>query len=380
MEKYDLKARVANEELELYHTIISNHTDIVKIIDKLPVWVLILNNTRQTVYYNDKVFSDLNLSSPKQIIGLRPGELFKCIYSDLDVNGCGNSEFCKYCGALNAILKSFDGDKQKEECHLLIESNGIKEALDLEVTATPINIENKPLTLFVIQDISAANRKTYLERTFLHDIGNTVSAIITSTELIKEETDMEEKEELINMLIPSAYQLLDEIQAQSEIRKAENHDWDPNISTKSSYQLIQECINIAKNYIIDEDIALSFADKCKNFEVTTEVTLLKRVIINMLKNAIEASDGNEVIQVCCQQIDELSSIFSVKNNKFIPEHVMKQLFQRSFSTKGKGRGIGTYSMKILAENYLKGQINVQSDEEKGTIFSVIIPTVLKKKA
>lgn len=38
----------------------------------------------------------------------------------------------------------------------------------------------------------------------------------------------------------------------------------------------------------------------------------------------------------------------------MPRTSQLQIFQRSFSTKGKGRGLGTYSIKLLTERYLKG--------------------------
>mgnify|MGYP006293419399 CR=1 len=36
------------------------------------------------------------------------------------------------------------------------------------------------------------------------------------------------------------------------------------------------------------------------------------------------------------------------------------LFKRSFSTKGVGRGIGTYSMKLFGEKYLKGKVDFKN--------------------
>ena len=50
-----------------------------------------------------------------------------------------------------------------------------------------------------------------------------------------------------------------------------------------------------------------------------------------------------------------------------------QIFKRSFSTKGKGRGLGTYSVRLLAENYLKGKAGFISNEKEGTIFFVDLP-------
>jgi sensor histidine kinase regulating citrate/malate metabolism len=47
-----------------------------------------------------------------------------------------------------------------------------------------------------------------------------------------------------------------------------------------------------------------------------------------------------------------------------------QLFQRSFSTKGTGRGLGTYSIRLLTENYLEGKVSFVSNEAEGTVFSI----------
>jgi signal transduction histidine kinase len=44
------------------------------------------------------------------------------------------------------------------------------------------------------------------------------------------------------------------------------------------------------------------------------------------------------------------------------------VFQRSFSTKGTGRGLGTYSIKLLTERYLGGRVWFESAEGHGTTF------------
>jgi sensor histidine kinase regulating citrate/malate metabolism len=51
-----------------------------------------------------------------------------------------------------------------------------------------------------------------------------------------------------------------------------------------------------------------------------------------------------------------------------------QLFQRSFSTKGQSRGIGSYSIKLLTENYLKGKVSFISNENDRTVFSIELNT------
>jgi hypothetical protein len=58
----------------------------------------------------------------------------------------------------------------------------------------------------------------------------------------------------------------------------------------------------------------------------------------------------------------------------MPREVQLQIFQRSFSTKAdRGRGIGTYSVKLFVERYLKGTVGFVSAEPGGTTFSVTLP-------
>jgi C4-dicarboxylate-specific signal transduction histidine kinase len=104
----------------------------------------------------------------------------------------------------------------------------------------------------------------------------------------------------------------------------------------------------------------------------TDSTILKRVVINMLKNALEASNGEETICAGCHHRGDRAVVW-VRNRGVIPEAVQFQLFQRFFSTKGKGRGIGTYSMKLLTERYLGGEVAFSSDTQKGTEFRALLP-------
>ena len=66
--------------------------------------------------------------------------------------------------------------------------------------------------------------------------------------------------------------------------------------------------------------------------------------------------------------------FTVRNEGVIPPMVQEHIFQRSFSTKAQyGRGLGTYSMKLLGERYLGGKVSFVSNAECGTVFSLELP-------
>ena len=65
--------------------------------------------------------------------------------------------------------------------------------------------------------------------------------------------------------------------------------------------------------------------------------------------------------------------FSVHNPSVMPRTVQLQIFERSFSTKGTGRGLGTYSMKLLSERYLGGRVWFSSSKGEGTTFYAEYP-------
>ena len=96
------------------------------------------------------------------------------------------------------------------------------------------------------------------------------------------------------------------------------------------------------------------------------------MLSNLIKNAIEASEKGGIITLAIEEFDT-TIVFSVNNSTYIPKEIQLQIFQRSFSTKGTGRGVGTYSVKLLTENYLKGEAAFLSTPEYGTTFYISIP-------
>ena len=105
---------------------------------------------------------------------------------------------------------------------------------------------------------------------------------------------------------------------------------------------------------------------------TNDKVLLGRVLGNLLKNGLEASvPGQTVTTGCRTTADEIE--FWVHNPACMPRNVQLQIFQRSFSTKGAGRGLGTYSIKLLTEKYLQGAASFVSLPDEGTTFFVRYP-------
>ncbi|MBI5326518.1 MAG: HAMP domain-containing histidine kinase, partial [Ignavibacteriae bacterium] len=160
--------------------------------------------------------------------------------------------------------------------------------------------------------------------------------------------------------------------SQRQLLEAESLTLTLDISAINSINLIQGVIDLVRYYDFSRNVTIELSSNSQEFELLTDSTLLRRVLTNLLKNACEAEypDGN--VNIGCIKQD-YNAYFWVNNKSVMPKDVQLQLFQRSFSTKGKGRGVGTYSVKLLTEKYLRGSVDFYSNEEKGTLFNLYIP-------
>ena len=79
------------------------------------------------------------------------------------------------------------------------------------------------------------------------------------------------------------------------------------------------------------------------------------------------------MSLTCEFDYDIATI-TVHNDGQMSERTQQQIFQRSFTTKdGEGRGVGTYSVKLLTEQFLLGNVQFVSNERVGTLFMLMIP-------
>jgi len=370
--KFAPAERASKEEIKRQNQIVSNFPLIGKLMDTVPDIFIILNRERQAICYNQALIDFLNHEGDRDaLLGLRPGEMFHCIHAFESDGGCGTTEFCRECGAANAILTSQKGQKDIQECHITQKQNGKIEALDLRVFASPFQFDEEELTIFSATDTTHEKRRRALERIFFHDILNTAIGLRGFAEFLQEGID-EESEEFIPMIYNLSQRIIEEINAQKELTAAENNELSVTVTPFNSKELLQELTHSYENQEVAKDRYISIDIDAADFTLTSDPTLLRRVIGNMLKNALEASQPGETITLGCENIGNAIE-FWVHNPNFMPRDVQLQMFQRSFSTKGAGRGLGTYSIKLLTERYLKGNIVFITSEKEGTTFKAWYP-------
>lgn len=251
---------------------------------------------------------------------------------------------------------------------MTVRSCGLEKSLDLRVWSVPFETEDGHFVVFTIDDIGNEKRRETLERTFFHDILNEAAVLIGYLDNIVDgymPMDKQTTDEMRRF----ARSVVNTIQSQRDLLAAEEESLQVAVSQFSVKDFLTELV---EGYSVSKEggsrkIVLEVDNPI--IVIHTDRVILGRVIGNLIKNALEASAAGGRVTVR-HTMDDGKHLFSVCNQTVMSEDVRLQVFQRSFSTKGKGRGIGTYSAKYFTEHYLKGRISFRSQEGEGTTFFV----------
>ena len=335
----------------------------------IPNIVLVLNQKRQIVFANERLLEHLQLQDVREALGQRPGELLDCIHASETEGGCGTTRFCRHCGAVRAILQAQQGHMDIQECRIL-QSDG--KALDLRVWATPLTFNGENFVIFAVMNIEDEKRRAMLERTFFHDILNTAGIIRGAVELLPTTEEPETTQQLQGMLLSATRRLIGEIEMQNELVAAEQGELQLAYENIEARTFLHELARIYTKHKVAIKRHIEVTPVAEEIVFQSDSRMLARVLGNLIKNALEASRPGETVTLHCGRVGDAVR-FLVHNPSVMRPEVQEQIFQRSFSTKGEGRGIGTYSIKLLTEQYLHGKVAFKSKAGEGTTFIVTYP-------
>lgn len=210
-----------------------------------------------------------------------------------------------------------------------------------------------------------------------HDIQSPLSNIKGYTNLLgKDELPSEDKEKYITVING-------EIERLSTLTKQllllSSLDQNEDIMKKKSFNIAEQLKELVRQYqwaVGEKGIMLSYS--LPDFEIVGDPLLLNTVWDNLLTNAIKYNKENGSIDIAIAKKD--SSIIVTFQDKGIglSENEIDRIFDRFYrvdtsrthSVEGSGLGLSIVSSIIKLHN---GKIDVISEENKGTIFSVTLP-------
>jgi hypothetical protein len=167
--------------------------------------------------------------------------------------------------------------------------------------------------------------------------------------------------------------LLEEIQAQRDLMLAERDELATRVDEVAVNEILDAVCRQYRWSPLAEGRELLAARLAPDKTFRVDRTQLIRSLANLVRNALEAVQDGQKVTLSAQTMAE-GVLFQVANPGVIPLSLQLQIFQRSFSTKAaRGRGIGTYSVKLIVEHYLMGRVSFVSTRDEGTVFSIWVP-------
>ena len=298
------------------------------------------------------------------VLGHSLCEVLDCRHAQTDTM-CGDCDACGHCGWFLAANLARRGESSNGEWRVLTKSGS---AFDFTLRTSPANMLG--FGLCSLTDAYASKRLRVLERSVFHDVANLSVGIKGLLEMV-DISDAAQTAEYLLLTHSAAAKMTDEILRLRTLREAESGALSPYFGTVSAGELLRAVIAC-----YHEEVSARKLDVC--FETAGEAVfetdreLAHLILCCVVLNAIEASKRGDPLSVGCT-VEGGSVVFHVRSAQVLDDDVRRHLFERSFTTKGEGKGVGLYGARLIAERYLSGALRLESLENKETVFSLRLP-------
>lgn len=220
-------------------------------------------------------------------------------------------------------------------------------------------------------------RETYIA-TLSHDLKTPTIAQVRALELMLSgqfgEFNQEQKD-MLKLTLDSCNYMYDMVYTLLSTYKFENGDISLNFSSFNFTKVVKESIKELMNLAEENYITIEFGD-FQPVVITADRIEMKRVVVNLLSNAINYAFQNSRIYISCLKVGN-NIEFSVKNSSpYIEPSVMNGLFRKYVTHSDKfnkvGVGLGLYLSKKIVEAH-GGKIIAKSFKNQSNIFGFSIP-------
>ncbi|GAA5415204.1 sporulation kinase A [Paraliobacillus ryukyuensis] len=116
----------------------------------------------------------------------------------------------------------------------------------------------------------------------------------------------------------------------------------------------------------------------KNISLLCDRTQIKQVLINLVKNAIEAMPNGGNISIDATTNEDWCYVSIIDQGTGIPEYLIHKINEPFFTTKPDGTGLGLMISNKIIENH-QGKLSIESTELEGSTFTIQLPCFNNQK-
>ncbi len=385
-EKLQLKIKeldTANQKLENYN---KNLEELVK--EKTNYLQEALNNLECA---NNKLNATFNSCADGIIIISKSGVLMQTNPAFENMSGV-----CHYKGQNIDLTDIFEKDLNLTTEQTLLRDLKIKNKIThrdtpVEVSVAPVYINNNNKTnefyICVIRDITTQQEANRLRDDFIatltHDLKTPLHAAIQTLDFFLDGTvgPLNDKQHLLLEAMKSSNN--DLLSLVNNLLQAYKYESGQLYLSKDEFELkefIDNCINEVDALIKKKEINLTI-DVKDNEKIYADKQELKRVVINLLGNAISYTSQSKNINIYTDIDDSFVNISIRDEGGGIPSEDIPKLFNRFSQGTSKKRSTGTGLGLFLSGQIIEahgGNISLESEYGKGSIFKFSLPRKVVK--
>ncbi|MBX2817900.1 MAG: ATP-binding protein [Saprospiraceae bacterium] len=283
----------------------------------------------------------------------------------------------KYNEALFIALQEINPGENKL-VKLLISGNIVQ----LSIRKTILKLANDEFHLYSLQNIHTELENQEVEswqkliRILTHEIMNSVAPVVslsaTSEEILQnpelDEEDHADVYRAVSAIRRRSAGLLNFTETYRQLTKVPSPKFEPN----NLLELLDGVVELLSSDLSAQNIELVKLYPPKDFQVLVDAGLMEQVLINIIKNAIQALENrpNSKITISVQKLDTENVEIGISDNgPGISPEILENIFVPFFTTKQNGSGIGlSLSRQIIHKH--KGTIQVTSEIGTGTSFVI----------
>ncbi len=209
-----------------------------------------------------------------------------------------------------------------------------------------------------------------------HELNNPLNNIMLTASSLKEDDDVlneKDKSEMVDDIIGEAER------SQKIVRNLLDfaRESETSIVPLQLGKVLEQSIHLVGNQVKLSKIQLKADIPSDLPPIHSDPQLLSQVFVNIMLNAVDAlpEKGQILISFDTNREPGFICIDFKDNGPGMPEHILQRIFEPFFTTKSMGEGTGlglSVSRGIIGK--LGGHIRVKSEVNKGTTFTLMIPT------
>ena len=146
----------------------------------------------------------------------------------------------------------------------------------------------------------------------------------------------------------------------------------PALEKSSLIEVLQQTLDFLKHEIRDRDVLVEVEEADDVPPALLDRNQIKQAFFNIIRNAMQAMANGGLLKISITSNDRFVIVSFTDTGPGIPPENLGSLFEPYFTTKAEGTGLGLMIVQRIIRDH-GGEIEVRSEPNKGTTFTLFLP-------